>query len=112
MTFFTGYSSVLASGVVTSAENSTVRVVNSDGVMYLSTEASDQSTSLTDTDTSESATDGAFLLAPPEGFAQNIGQLITFLLSTVMMIATLLVLFQLIMGAFGWITSGGDKGKT
>lgn len=42
------------------------------------------------------------------GFATLIGTL----LSVVMTVGMLLLLFYLIMGAFGWLTSNGDKGKT
>lgn len=46
------------------------------------------------------------------GFAQDIGSLITAVLSFVMIIAALLVFLYLILGGIEWITSGGDKGKT
>jgi len=97
-----------ASGIET-ANNSQVGVVNQDGVMYLTTET----TGTNSTNSTVVATRAAgFDTAVPRGFATDIGQLISFLLRFVMIIATLLVLFQLIMGAFDWITSGGDKGKT
>jgi len=47
-----------------------------------------------------------------KGFAENIGSLITSLLTFVMLIAALLILMYLIWGGIQWITSGGDKGKT
>jgi len=43
-----------------------------------------------------------------EGF----GLLINQVLSIVLTISVIAVLFYLILGAFEWITSGGDKGKT
>jgi hypothetical protein len=46
------------------------------------------------------------------GWADNIGGLITSVLTIVMVVAILLVLLYLIMGGIEWITSGGDKGKT
>ncbi len=49
---------------------------------------------------------------PEKGFASNLGGVISSLLSIVMAIAALAVFLYLIMGAFEWITSGGDKGKT
>lgn len=48
----------------------------------------------------------------PKGFATDIGVLINSLLSTVMVFCALLVFFFLVSGAFDWILSGGDKGKT
>ena len=46
------------------------------------------------------------------GWADNVGSLITSVLSIVMVIALVLVLVYLIWGGIGWITAGGDKGKT
>lgn len=52
-------------------------------------------------------------VAPPQqGFAMNIGSLLSSLLTIVMALAALAVFLFLIWGAFEWITSGGDKGKT
>lgn len=51
-------------------------------------------------------------ITPPEGFAANFSSLINGVLSFVLVIAALLVFLYLIWGAFDWITSGGDKGKT
>lgn len=48
----------------------------------------------------------------PRGFATDIGTLINSVLSTVMVFCALLVFFYLVSGAFDWILSGGDKGKT
>jgi cytochrome bd-type quinol oxidase subunit 2 len=48
----------------------------------------------------------------PEGFASNLGSIISGLLNLVMIIAAVLVFLYLIMGGIEWITSGGDKGKT
>jgi len=58
--------------------------------------------------------------APPDytnvnagkGYAENMGTLISSVLSIVMVIALILVLIYLIWGGIGWITAGGDKGKT
>lgn len=46
------------------------------------------------------------------GYAKDIGSLISSVLSIVMVIALILVLIYLIWGGIGWITAGGDKGKT
>ncbi len=46
------------------------------------------------------------------GYAENMGTLISSVLSIVMVIALILVLIYLIWGGIGWITAGGDKGKT
>lgn len=52
-------------------------------------------------------------VVPPEkGFALNLGGVINSLLTIVMALAALAVFIYLIWGAFEWITSGGDKGKT
>ncbi len=45
---------------------------------------------------------------PDAGF----GSFISGILGFVLLIATLLVLFYLLLGGIEWITSGGDKGKT
>ncbi len=49
---------------------------------------------------------------PTKGFANDLGGVISSLLSIVMALAALAVFLYLIWGAFEWITSGGDKGKT
>lgn len=97
-----------ASGATTNSDNSAgqVRTSNQDGVLYLTTE--------TNTDSQvKNNTGRAFapMIDLPTGFAENIVILINALLSFVMIIAALLVLMYIIMGAFQWITSGGDKGK-
>ncbi len=48
----------------------------------------------------------------PEGFFNNISELINGVLRLVMIIAALLVFIYLLWGGIEWITSGGDKGKT
>lgn len=47
----------------------------------------------------------------PAGYTTSLGDLISGVLSIVMLIAGILVLLYLIWGAIQWITSGGDKGK-
>lgn len=49
---------------------------------------------------------------PAGGYATNLGGVINSLLTIVMALAALAVFIYLIWGAFEWITSGGDKGKT
>lgn len=48
----------------------------------------------------------------PEGFFRNFSILFNRILRVVLAVAALLTLGYLIFGAFKWITSGGDKGKT
>ena len=47
-----------------------------------------------------------------KGFATNLGGMLTSVLTIVMASAALAVFMYLIWGGIGWITSGGDKGKT
>jgi len=47
-----------------------------------------------------------------QGFALDLGTIITGLLQFIMAIAALLVFLYLIWGGIQWITSGGDKSKT
>lgn len=52
-------------------------------------------------------------VTPPTGFiTTDLGTLITWILNIVFVIGAIIALFYLIWGAFNWITSGGDKGKT
>ncbi|MBW7944793.1 hypothetical protein H3C70_05350 [Patescibacteria group bacterium] len=48
----------------------------------------------------------------PDGYADNIGKLISFVLRVVLAIGALLVFGYLVMGGIEYITSGGEKGKT
>ena len=47
-----------------------------------------------------------------QGFASDLGSIITGALGFIMAIAALLVFLYLILGGIQWITSGGDKSKT
>jgi len=47
-----------------------------------------------------------------KGFAENIGGLISSVLTFVMLIAALMILIYMIWGGIQWVTSGGDSGKT
>lgn len=49
--------------------------------------------------------------ANPTDHNQGFANLIGTALSVVMVVAMLLLMFYLIMGAIQWITSGGDKGR-
>lgn len=113
-----GNSQAFASGLTTSSDTKNNQVItrNEDGVIYLSTQVATTAGSTSSAAQNQSSQtsflslfDGTF--SPPQGFADNISQLINALLSIVMVFAALLVLFNLIVGAFQWITSGGDKGK-
>lgn len=48
----------------------------------------------------------------PQGYATDIGKLISFVLRVVLAIGALLVFGFLVMGGIEYITSGGEKGKT
>lgn len=54
---------------------------------------------------------GLFGRPVPTGYVRSFTQLISFILQIVMVIALLLVLFNLVSAGIQWITSGGDKGK-
>lgn len=49
---------------------------------------------------------------PDQGYASDIGAIISSMLNLVMLIAAILVFMYLIWGGIEWITSGGDKTKT
>ncbi len=111
----------MATPVVEAQTKGDVKVVVDGDTVYLSTEASDgaQVTRTTTTDTIENGRDDAEIGRPffdgfviPAGFAKSAGEYLNRILSLVMVFAALLVFFYLIWGAFDWITSGGDKGKT
>jgi len=91
------------------ASGDQVKVKSTDGIMYLSTEIENQYLATASDQPKMNLLPGGLQI--PTGFAKDIGSVINSVLSFVMVIVTLLVLFYLIMGAFGWITSGGDKGK-
>lgn len=109
MAVFISTTPVLASG-------DQVKVNNSDGVMYLSTELENDPSYQATSNRNSTNYGILYSLLPngikvPTGFAENLGQVINSVLSFVMVISALLVLLYLIWGAFDWITSGGDKGK-
>jgi hypothetical protein len=47
----------------------------------------------------------------PPGYFEDFNMLFSRILVIIMVLSSLLVLYQLIMGGFNWLTSGGDKGK-
>jgi len=102
--------------IVSAQEKGDVKVVVDGETVYLSTEA----TGSTSTGNRiEAVRDDAEIGQPffdgfviPAGFAKSAGEYLNRILSLVMVFAALLVFFYLIWGAFDWITSGGDKGKT
>lgn len=91
----------------------------SDGTVYLTTEVA-RSTDSATTSPTRTTTRNSNIRGPlagmnvvlPDGFADSFNSLFNGILSFVLVIAALLVFLYLILGAFEWITSGGDKGKT
>ena len=98
---FFGASPALASGLKTSTDSTSGQV---------ETTTQDEATFLTTNIANQGVDETLFTL--PVGFARNLGIWITGVASLLIAIIVLLVFFQLIMGGFSWITSGGDKGKT
>jgi hypothetical protein len=111
---------LISPSVAQATTTSDLRVSNSNGVMYITTE----STAPTSTTTIYTATTSSptytpitgqnvnVPIVPPKGFATDIGNVINFVLRIIMVIAVLLVFFYLVLGGIEWITSGGEKGKT
>jgi hypothetical protein len=107
-------------GITQTTFASGLKLVKNGDTYYLST---DSETSTTATTTSKvvvvnSATDSATgssvfgtPIEAPQGYTTDFGAFINFALQLIITIALLLVLFNLIMAGFQWITSGGDKGK-
>jgi len=96
---------IAAAGSTTTTQNGEVKVVNVDGVMYLTTETNE----ITGT---QAERNSRFSIVAPPSYAQNFGQLMSFIMRLVLAVSALLVFVYLIWGAIDWITSGGDKGKT
>jgi len=94
---------VLAVPKLVSASGS-LGVVQDGDALYLSTQEA------TNSATKSASAQGDVVLF--KGYAETLGGLITSILTFVMLISSLLVLFQLISAGFQWLTSGGDKGKT
>jgi len=97
----------LASGLTsTDSASGQVTITTQDGATYLTTELNDDDSLFSNRVTRET------FFTLPVGFALNLGTWITSVASLLIAIVILMVFFQLIMGGFSWITSGGDKGKT
>lgn len=103
---------IFASGVETNQDNNTnqVKLNNNGDIIFLSTtvnEAEEGTINILGNTIHLSNQ----AINPPTGFAKDFVSLLNAVLSFVMVLSALLVFFYLIMGAFNWITSGGDKGK-
>jgi hypothetical protein len=98
----------LASGLQTNTASGSGRVGTTtvDGATYLTTSVNNQNGLFSNQGVEET------FFSLPVGFARSLGIWITSVASLMIAIIVLLVFFQLIMGGFSWITSGGDKGKT
>jgi hypothetical protein len=104
--------SALASGSLATNQATAagqVRITTDDGVTYLTTETipGDPATM-----SARRSPISYFKLQLPKGFADNFSHFFNSVLSIVMIVAAMLVFFFLIWGAFDWIISGGDRGKT
>ncbi len=93
-----------------------VKLVMDGTTYYLSTTATAaaeaKSATTSTLKTKETTAEPYGIGGPPRGFAATLPQYITFILTAIMVIAILLVLFQLVSAGIEWITSGGEKGKT
>lgn len=97
------------------ASNNDVQLVIDGTTYYLSTTASAsiQPTATSSTSLGRIATSSSIVAdGVPRGFAASLPQYLTFILTTIMVIAILLVLFQFVSAGVEWITSGGEKGRT
>jgi hypothetical protein len=110
---------VQASGNLTTSQDNQAgqtRLVNRNGVLYLTTDVNAGGDSTTTTSNSTTVSGNATAsgreidLYPPR-YARSASQVIRAVLNLVLLIAVLLVFFFIISAAFDWITSGGDKGK-
>lgn len=111
---FLSSSLIWASGLTTTTSNQgQVQVRNEDGIMYLTTQTNQETQQQVGT-TSQDATQPARIRANillPQGYSPDISTFINGVLVIVMIVAALFVFLYLLLGAFKWITSGGDKGK-
>ncbi|MEN8253601.1 MAG: hypothetical protein ABFQ62_04470 [Patescibacteria group bacterium] len=95
--------SAVAAGNDSVTSDGQVIIQTEDGVMYLDT------ATVPATDDRYEPVDRILI---PEGFFQDLGELISKGLTFVIAIAALMVFLYLIWGGIDWITSGGDKAKT
>lgn len=106
-----------ASAITTNTDTKKDQVITKqdDGVLYLTTTVAQPADYKPENVYRKNRSQSSGILGSmfqiPTGFATDVAQLFNAILSLVMVIATLLVFFYLVMGAFEWITSGGDKGK-
>lgn len=102
---------IFSSGKDATTQKNDVKIIQQDGATFLSTEIEQSATSSAATQSAKTIQTSENSITLPTGFAENIADLLNGILSFVMVLVALLVLFYLVMGGFGWITSGGDKGK-
>lgn len=111
----------IAATTTTNTKDGQLRVKTDGGATYLTTEILPSSQTATysalTTATHSATRSGTRSLAGhqieiPRGFAKDAGVMLNAVLSFVMVVSALLVFYHLVMAAFDWITSGGDKGKT
>lgn len=91
------------------------KVSSKNGVVYVTTDPDPTAVARTSSSTNTATPSGRNIkvdIQAPRGFAQDIGYVINFVLRIVIVIAVLLVFGYIVLGAFAWITSGGEKGKT
>lgn len=104
---------VLAAGTTSNPNQpGEVKIVDQDGVLYLTTETNENE--IYSIQTASPASRPAYVpyrFTVPDSYAHSFTQLLNFLLRLVLALAALLVFAFLIIGAIEWITSGGDKGK-
>lgn len=99
---------VQASGNLTTSTSNQgqVRTASNGGALYLTSELQDGANSdtalINQYDISVSA---------PRGFANTFGGWLSSVFRLILLVSALLVLLYLILGAFQWLTSGGEKGK-
>lgn len=89
-------------------KSSDLKMINEDGIVYLSTQNKDDSE---DTLVKKNKKNILEIINPPPGYAQDIGEFINKLVRLSLAFASLMVFVQLILGGLQWLTSGGDKGK-
>lgn len=91
----------------------------SDGTTYLTTEVNSNVTATSAPSTQQQQTSSALFsqvtgeeIEQPQGFANNLGSYLNFVLGFVIVVSLLLAFLNFIQAGIQWITSGGDKGKT
>jgi hypothetical protein len=95
-------------GNLTASESSNLKMIDEDGVIYLTSENSDGSI---DPFIKKNTNDSSEEITPPPGYADDLGEFINKLIRLSLAFASLMVFIQLVLGGLQWLTSGGDKGK-